>query len=162
MSEGTPVPEGHHSIVACITIKNAARAIDFYREAFGARELCRFADNDGKIGHAELQIGDSRLMLHDEYPQWAMLGPRTLGGTPFWLLVYVDDADAAFGRALAAGARELVPMADGFYGDRCGRLQDPFGHRWIVATHKHDVGRDEMDQGARELHGLSLTVYNDT
>jgi PhnB protein len=157
MSADVPsVPQGHNSIMPYLTVKDAARAIDFYVEAFGARELVRFAEPSGKIGHAEIQIGNSRLMLSDEYPQWRVVGPETLGGTSLSLMIYVDDADTVFARALRLGAMQVLPVADAFYGDRCGRLRDPFGHRWIIATHKREIPLDEMDKRVRELHGMAL------
>ena len=153
----SPVPDGHQSIMAYITVKDAARAIEFYLGAFTAVELCRFVADDGRVSHAELRMGDSRLLLADEYPEWGLLSPRTLGGTPLSLMIYVKDADAVQAQALSMGARELQPVADWFYGDRRGVVLDASGHRWIIATHKRDVPDEEMARGAAERHGLTMT-----
>ena len=136
-----PVPAGYHSVTPYLMVRDAQRAIAFYAQAFGARELMRFPMPDGKIGHAELMIGDSHVMLADESDGFA--GPQTLGGAGVSLMLYVDDVDATFARALAAGASERRAVADQFYGDRNGTLVDPFGHVWTVATHIDDVSVDE-------------------
>jgi PhnB protein len=140
-----PIPRGFHTLTPYLTVRDGAKAIDFYKQAFGATEIGEtFLDPAGRIGHAELKIGDSPVMLADENPDWGNKGPQTLGGSPVTLCLYVEDVDAVFKRALAAGAKELLPVADQFYGDRSGRLVDPAGHVWIVATHKEDVAPDEM------------------
>ena len=139
------IPEGYHSVTPYLIIKGAAAAIDFYKKAFGASEVFRMPDASGKlIGHAEIKIGDSHVMLADEYPDMGYRSPQSLGGTPVSILLYVDDVDATIPRAVAAGAKLVQPIKDQFYGDRSGTLHDPFGHVWTVATHKKDVSPDEM------------------
>src|SRR5262249_34021107 len=120
------------------------KAIDFYKNVFGASEAVRMPDKDGRIGHAELKIGDSYIMLADEYPDMGYRGPEALGGTPVSLVVYVPDVDATFNKAVAAGAKSMKPVQDQFYGDRNGTLQDPWGHVWTISTHKEDVSGEEM------------------
>jgi PhnB protein len=142
------VPPGHHAATPCLVVRGAARAIEFYRQAFGATELMRLADANGKIVHAEVQIGDSPIALSDEFPEWGNNSPQSLGGPGVIMEVYFDDVDAVAERAVAAGATMVFPVADQFYGDRAGRLADPFGHIWIVATHKEDVTADEMRRRA--------------
>jgi PhnB protein len=140
-----PVPDGYGTVTPYLYIKEAARAIEFYKQALGAAELFRLAEPSGKIGHAELQIGNSRIMLADEFPAMNVLGPETLGGTSVSFLIYVDDVDASFDRAIAAGGTVTRPVKDQFYGDRSGSLKDPFGHTWTIATHTEDVSPEEMD-----------------
>ncbi|OAM91279.1 VOC family protein [Termitidicoccus mucosus] len=154
----TPIPEGYHTVTPYLTLKNAAEGIAFYKQVFGAKELLRFAAKDGTVGHAEIQVGDSRIMLSDEFSDYGALGPKTLGGTPVSLMVYVEDADALFDRAVAAGAKVLMPMTDEFYGDRCGKVEDPFGHKWMLATHKEDVPAAELNARGEKLFGMSLSV----
>ena len=142
-----PIPEGCHTLNAYISVKNAAQALDFYKAAFGATEIYRFDMPDGRIGHAELQMGDSRLMLADEMPDMpdvVVRSPATLRGTTFGLHMYVPDVDAAFNRAVATGAVVKRPVKDQFYGDRSGTFEDPFGHIWTVSTHIEDVSPEEM------------------
>ena len=141
-----PIPEGYHSLTPALVVRNAAEAIAFYQRAFGARELSRMAAPDGqRIWHAELQIGDSRLMLSDEFPEMSdARAPPSLGGTAVSLHLYVEDADAVFQRALEAGATVSMPLADAFWGDRYGKVTDPFGHVWGIATHKEDVSEAEL------------------
>ncbi|HMF90269.1 MAG TPA: VOC family protein [Candidatus Angelobacter sp.] len=139
-----PVPDGYHHITPYLVIQGAAAAIDFYKKVFGATELFRMAQPDGRVGHAELKIGDSVFMLADEFPEMQVVGPKTLGNTPVGLHVYVEDADATFNHALSLGSRIKKPMADQFYGDRSGTIEDPFGHKWTIATHKEDVTPEEM------------------
>ena len=144
-----PIPEGFHSATPYLIIKDAARAIEFYKKAFGATELMRMADPAGKIRHAEIKIGDSPFMITDEnpdFPEW--LSPQSRGGTPVHIYLYVDNADAVFSKALAAGAKQLLPMQDQFYGDRSGGVTDPFGHVWYIATHKEDVSPEEIERRA--------------
>jgi PhnB protein len=150
-----PIPEGYHSVTPYLIVKGAARAIEFYEAAFGARELYRIEEQAGVVGHAELQIGDSRIMLADEHPQVGARGPQTVGGTPVTIHLYVADVDATFARAVAAGATVTRPVADQFYGDRLGMLTDPFGHVWSVATHREDVSQEEMKRraAAQQPHG---------
>jgi len=138
------VPPGHHSATPCLVVRNAPQAIEFYKQAFGATELMRLADPDGKVVHAEIQIGDSPIAISDEFPDWGNNSPQALGGSPVIIQVYVEDVDGIATQAVAAGAKVIFPVADQFYGDRAGRLADPFGHIWIVATHLEDVTPDEM------------------
>ncbi|MCC7011535.1 MAG: VOC family protein [Planctomycetes bacterium] len=149
-----PVPDGYHSVTPYLFIAGAKDALEFYARAFGAEELLRIVGPGGVIGHAEIKIGDSPIMLADEYPVMNCKGPHAYGGTPVCLMVYVADVDEMFARALAAGAKELRPLADQFYGDRTGTLVDPFGHVWTLATHKEHVPPAELqrraDQWARE------------
>ena len=145
-----PIPDGYHSITPYLIVNGAAKAIDFYKRAFGAVELMRMPGPDGKIGHAEIKIGDSALMLADEHPEMGYRGPQSLGGTAVSMMVYVERVDDVFGRALAGGAKELQPVKDQFYGDRSGTLQDPFGHKWTVATHVEDVPPEEMRRRAEK------------
>jgi PhnB protein len=143
-----PIPEGYHTITPYLIVTGAAGAIEFYKHAFGAKEVMRIPHPDGRIGHAELQLGDSRIMLADEFPEIGARSPMSLGGTPVSILLYVEDVDAVTTRALAAGAKLLRPLKDQFYGDRTGTLSDPFGHQWTIATHKEDVSPDEMKKRA--------------
>jgi PhnB protein len=144
-----PVPEGYHTATPYLIVNDAARALDFYARAFGAKELMRFAAPDGKIGHAEIRIGDSVIMLADEYPQMGYRGPQALGGTPVSILLYLDDVDARFARALAAGAIQQRAVENQFYGDRSGTLVDPFGHVWTLSTHVEDVDPEELERRAQ-------------
>jgi PhnB protein len=141
-----PIPEGYYTATPYLIIKDAARAIAFYKQAFAATELMRFADPSGKIGHAEIKIGNSPIMLADEHPDMGYRSPQSLGGTPVSILLYVADVDAQFRQALAAGAKEMRPVKDQFYGDRSGTLVDPFGHVWTIATHKEDVSLEEVNR----------------
>jgi PhnB protein len=138
------IPDGYHAITPYLIIKGAANAIDYYKRAFGAVELMRVPGPDGKIGHAEIRIGDSTVMLADEHAELNQRSPQSLGGTPVSLLVYVERVDEVFKRAVTSGAKELRPVKDQFYGDRSGTLQDPFGHTWTVATHVEDIPPEEM------------------
>jgi PhnB protein len=148
MADVKPIPEGYHSLTPYLIIDGAADALEFYKKAFGATELFRM-EHEGKIGHAEMKIGDSPFMLADEQPQWK--GPKTLGGTPVSLMIYVDDVDTTYKQALEAGGVELKPLQDQFYGDRSGTLSDPFGHVWTVATHKEDVSPEEIDKRLKAM-----------
>jgi PhnB protein len=141
-----PIPDGYHTVTPYLIVKDAARALDFYRKAFGARELMRFPGPGGKVLHAEIKIGDSPIMLADECPEMSARSPQALGGTPVGIALYVEDVDAVFNRAVAAGAKVLKPVQDQFYGDRSGTVTDPFGHQWTVATHKEDVSFEEMQK----------------
>jgi PhnB protein len=138
-----PIPAGYHSVTPYLVVNGAARALDFYKQAFGATELMRFADPSGRIGHAEIKIGDSVVMLADEHPGRGFHGPQG-GRSPVGLMIYVPDVDTVFNRAVAAGAQVFDAVKDQFYGDRSGTLIDPFGHWWTVATHVEDVAPDEM------------------
>ena len=152
MADVKPIPEGYHSLTPYLIVDGAADAIEYYKKAFGATELFRM-DHGGKIGHAEIKIGDSPFMLADEMPQMGYRGPKSLGGTPVSLMIYVEDVDTVYPRAIEAGGVEMKPLQDQFYGDRSGTLTDPFGHVWTVATHKEDVTKEEMDKRLAALHG---------
>ena len=143
-----PIPEGYPRVTPYLIVDGASAAIDFYSSVLGATERMRMSAPEDKVGHAELEIGDSVIMLADESPEMDARSPKTVGGTPVSLHVYVEDADDAFERALAAGAKALQPIEDKFYGDRSGSFEDPFGHRWHVATHVEDVPADEMEKRA--------------
>lgn len=143
-----PIPEGMHSVTPHLVCAGAAEAIDFYVEAFGAVDLGRLAGPDGKLMHAMIRIGDSALMLVDEFPEWGALGPKALKGSPVTIHLYVEDVDRFVERAVAAGATIKMPVADAFWGDRYGQLEDPFGHRWSVATHVRDLTDEEIRAAA--------------
>jgi PhnB protein len=140
-------PAGFHTATPYLTINGAARAIEFYKKAYGATEVMRFAHGD-KIAHAEIQIGDSKIMLSDEFPEMGMRSPQALGGSPTAIYLYVDNVDAVADRAVTQGAKTVRPVEDKFYGDRSGTVQDPFGHVWHLATHKEDVPEDELRRRA--------------
>ena len=144
--EVSPIPEGFHTVTPYMTIGGASEAIEFYKEAFGATEIFRWADPDGRVRHAEIVIGDSPIMLTDESPDFGMAGPRSLGGSPMHIFLYVDDVAAVFERAIATGATELMPVEDSEDGDRRGGVTDPFGHTWYIATHVEDISRDELQR----------------
>jgi PhnB protein len=151
-----PIPAGYHSVTPGLTVHNAAEAIEFYKRAFGAEELCRMPTPDGqRIMHAEIQIGDSHLMLGDEFPDMGCRAPRSLGGTPVSLHLYVEDADAVFQRAIEAGATVSMPIMDAFWGDRYGKLADPFGHEWGIATHQEDISDEELQRRAAAMACMS-------
>ena len=139
-----PIPDGYHSVTPYLYVRGAAEAIAFYEKAFGAVELMRLPMPGGVIGHAEIRIGNSVVMISDEMPEWGNKSPQTLGGTSAGLMVYVPDVDAVFARAVAAGASVHKPLADQFYGDRSGSVLDPYGHSWTIATHTEDVPHEEM------------------
>ena len=141
-----PIPDGYHTATPYLVLQNAADAIEFYNKAFGATELMRLASPGGKIGHAEIKIGDSPIMLADEFPDMGYRGPRALGGSPVSIMLYVEDVDALFNQAVAAGATVRRPVKDEFYGDRSGNLEDQFGHVWTIATHKEDVSPEEIEK----------------
>jgi PhnB protein len=142
------IPEGWHSVTAYISVKGAIDAIEFYKKAFGAKETGRLTMPDGSIGHAELEIGDSKIMIAEENEQWGNLSPQKIGGSPVSLCIYVEDVDAVFAKALKAGAKVTGEMVvkDQFYGDRTGGITDPFGHKWSIMTHIEDVSFDEMQK----------------
>ncbi len=145
-----PVPDGYHTLTPFLTVRDAARAIEFYKEAFGAKERGVAKGPDGKVMHAELMIGDSIIMLGDEYPEFGCLSPQAIGGSSSGLHIYLDGVDAAFDRAVKAGAEVEMPVADQFWGDRYGKLKDPFGHKWSIGTHVRDMSADEMKRAMDE------------
>lgn len=140
------IPEGYYSVTPYLVINGASEAMEFYTRAFGATELFRMGGPGGKIGHAEMQIGNSRIMLADEHPEMGHVGPSTLGGSPVTLMLYVDDVDSVHAAALAAGAKETRALQNQFYGDRSSQITDPFGHMWTLATHVEDVSPEEMEK----------------
>jgi len=146
-----PIPAGYHAVIPYLAIRGAAQAIDFYKKAFRAKELMRIDGPEGKLGHCEIQIGDSRVMLADEYESMQFLGPQSRGGTTVQIHLYVPDVDATVARAAAAGGRVIRPVEDQFYGDRAGAIEDPFGHRWHIATHKEEVSIAEAKRRAAKL-----------
>lgn len=148
-----PIPEGYHSVTPYLIISGATAALDFYKRAFGATELFRFPAPGGKIGHAEIKIGNSVIMLADEQPEMGFRSPQTLGGSAVSLMIYVERVDEVFKQALAAGAKETMAIKDQFYGDRSGSLQDPFGHSWTIATHMEDLSPEEMERRVKAAHG---------
>lgn len=144
-----PIPEGFTSVTPHLIIKDAAKAIDFYKKAFGAEEICRMPGPDGKtVMHAEIKIGNSHVMLADEFPEYGCVGPQTLKGSSVTIHLYVNDADKVYNQAVAAGAKSTMPPTDMFWGDRYGKLEDPFGHNWSVATHIEDVSPEECAKRA--------------
>jgi PhnB protein len=151
------IPEGWHSLTAYISVKGAIDAIEFYKNVFGAKETGRLSMPDGSIGHAELEIGDSKIMIAEENEQWGNLSPQTIGGTPVSLCLYVEDVDAVFAKALQAGATVTGEMEvkDQFYGDRTGSITDPFGHKWSIMTHIEDVSFGEMQ---KRMNAMFLTT----
>ncbi len=151
MAKLKPVPEGMHTVTPHLVCGGAAEAIEFYKKAFGAVETGRLAGPQGKLLHARIRIGDSDVMLVDEFPDWGSFGPHSLKGSPVALHLYVEDADAFFACAVAAGAKVTMPLDDMFWGDRYGTLEDPFGHRWSVATHVRDVSPEEMREAVQKM-----------
>ena len=145
------IPKGYGSVTPYLIIKGAAKAIDYYKNVFGATEIMRMPGPDGRIGHAELQIGDSRIMLADEFPEMGYRSAESIGASPVSLLVYLPDCDQVVAKAVAEGAKILKPVEDQFYGDRSGFIQDPFGHLWSIATHKEDVSPQELEERARKM-----------
>jgi PhnB protein len=141
-----PIPEGYHTVTPYLIVKGAAQALDFYQRALGARESVRMPGPEGKIMHAEIEIGDSKIMLADEFPQMGAVSPQSLGGTPVGICLYVPDADALYQRAVTAGAKVERPLQNQFYGDRSGTVIDPYGHKWTIATHIEDVAPEEMQR----------------
>jgi PhnB protein len=147
-----PIPEGYEGATPYLSCKNAAEAIDYYKKAFGATELMRMPDPNGRIGHAELRIGKAVIMLSEEWPEGGHLSPQSLGGSSVGIMLYFEDVDQIAEQAVAAGGKLTRPLKDEFYGDRTGTLEDPYGHRWFISTHKEDVPPDEMERrGTEEL-----------
>jgi len=149
-NKAKPIPEGYHSVTPYLTVNDAARAIEFYKRAFGAKEVLRMDGPPGKIVHAELDIGDSKLMLSDEMPGGSSRSPQSVGGTTAGVFLYVEDVDSVYKKAVSAGAKEEMPPSDMFWGDRFGKLIDPFGHSWALATHIEDVAPAEMAKRGKE------------
>jgi PhnB protein len=148
-----PIPDNYPQVVPYLIVDGAGEAIEFYKSVLGASERMRLEGPDGKLGHAELEIGDAVIMLADENPGMNIEGPKSVGGTPVTIHVYLEDADGAFERAVQAGAKPLRAVEDQFYGDRSGQFEDPYGHRWNVATHVEDISEEEMSRRASEIGG---------
>ena len=153
MADVNPIPDGYPRVTPYLIVEGAEAAIEFYGKILGARERMRMPGPGGTIGHAELEVGDSLVMLADEFPDMGALSPKTIGGSPVTLSVYVEDVDAVFEAALEAGAPSVRPLEDQFYGDGCGQFEDPFGHRWSIATHMEDVPPDEMEKRMKQAMG---------
>lgn len=151
------IPDGYHSATPYLMVKGAANAIDYYKRAFGATELFRMADDKGTVGHAEIKIGDSVIMLADETPGAVCHTPRSLGGSSVGMMIYVDDVDTVFKRAVETGGKSLRPLTNQFYGDRSGTLEDPYGHVWTVATHVEDVPPEELKRRAEQAMKASAS-----
>jgi PhnB protein len=145
------IPDGYHTATPYLIVNDATRAIEFYKQAFGATELMRMPAPGGKVGHAEIQIGDSRIMLADEFPEMNARSPKSVGGTSVSLMLYFENCDAVTTRAVSAGAKVLRPVQDQFYGDRSGNILDPFGHQWTIATHKEDLSPGEIQKRAAAM-----------
>jgi PhnB protein len=150
MADVKPIPDGYPQVIPYLIVDGGEAAIDFYTKVLGATERMHMPSPGGRIGHAELELGDSLIMLADEHPDMGILGPRSVGGTPVMISVYVEDVDSVFERALAEGAKSVRPVEKQFYGDRTGQFEDPFGHRWSIATHVEDVPPGEMEKRAAE------------
>ena len=147
-----PIPDGYRSVTVILTVDDGAKAIDFYKQAFGATEISRLPMGD-KIGHAEIKIGDTQIMLNDEFPEHGNLGPKARGGTSTGLLIYTQDVDSAFKKAIDAGGTQTMAVEDQFWGDRMGSLTDPFGHKWSLATHVEDVPAEEFPARMEQAFG---------
>jgi PhnB protein len=145
------IPDNYPQVIPYLIVDGAGEAIEFYKTVLGATERMRLGGPDGKIGHAELEIGEAMIMLADENPGMSIEGPKSVGGTPVTIHVYLEDADATFERAIQAGAKSLRAVEDQFYGDRSGQFEDPYGHRWNVATHVEDISEEEMARRAAEI-----------
>ena len=146
-----PIPDGYHTVTPYLIVDRGAAAIAFYQKAFGAREIMRLDAPGGKIGHAEIQIGDSRIMLADEHPEMNARSPKSIGGSPITIHLYVEDVDKRFAEAVKAGGQAERPVEDQFYGDRSGTLKDPFGHVWHISTHKEDVSPEEIHRRMKAM-----------
>jgi uncharacterized glyoxalase superfamily protein PhnB len=151
MPQVKPIPEGMHSVTPHLVCAGAAEAIEFYKKAFNAVEVLRLPGQQGKLMHASIRIGDSTIMLADEFPDWGSFGPKTLKGSPVTIHIYVENVDATFERAVGAGAKVTMPLDNTFWGDRYGKLEDPFGHHWSIATHIRDVSPEEMQQAMKKM-----------
>lgn len=141
-----PIPEGYHSVTPYLIVSEGNKAIDFYKQAFGATEIMRMPGPGGKIMHAEIQIGDSRIMLADEFPEMGARSPKSIGGSPVFIHLYVEDVDRVIAQAIESGAKIDRPIQDQFYGDRSGSVSDPFGHTWAISTHKEDLSPEEIQK----------------
>jgi PhnB protein len=150
-SKVKPVPEGYHAVTPYLIVDGAAKALDFYKQVFGAKERMRMPGPGGKVGHAEINIGDSVIMLADEHPEMGARGPKSFGGSPTSIVLYVENVDATVKAAVGAGAKILRPIEDKFYGDRSGTIEDPFGHHWHVSTHVEDVSPEELQRRAAAM-----------
>jgi uncharacterized glyoxalase superfamily protein PhnB len=148
----SPIPQGYHTVTPSLTVRNAAEAIEFYKKALGAQELERMQGPDGKIGHAELKIGDSIIFLGDENPNMGNKSPQTLGAATGGLYLYVENVDKAFKQAIAAGGKEQMPVTDMFWGDRYGQFTDPYGYTWGLSTRTHDLTKEEIEEGAKDFY----------
>lgn len=148
-----PIPDGYHTVTPYLVITDAGKAIEFYKEVFDATESTLLKSPDNKVMHAEMNIGDSKIMFCDECPDWNALSPQTIGGTAVSIMLYVEDVDSVVNRAVAAGAKLLMPVADQFWGDRMGTFSDPFGHKWSIATHTEDLTPEEISRRAKALLG---------
>ncbi len=153
MADVKPIPEGFHTVTPHLVVSDAASAIEFYQKAFGAEEVSRMPGPEGKIMHAAIRIGDSPVMLNDEFPDMGTVGPKAIGGTAVTIHLYVKDADAVWDSATKAGAKVVVPIDDMFWGDRYGVIEDPFGHRWSIATHTQDLTPEQVMEGAQKAFG---------
>ncbi len=153
MADVQPIPEGFHTVTPHLVVSDAAAAIEFYQKAFGAEEVNRMPGPEGKIMHAAIRIGDSPVMLNDEFPDMGTVGPKAIGGTAVTIHLYVKDADAVWDSATKAGAKVVVPIDDMFWGDRYGVIEDPFGHRWSIATHTQDLTPEQVMEGAQKAFG---------
>lgn len=150
MQQARPIPDGYHTVTPHMVCEGAAEALAFYAQAFGAVEIGRMPGPDGRIMHAEMRIGDSRIMLAEAFPEYGSKGPLALQGTTVVIHLYVPDADAAWARAIEAGAKPVMPLEDTFWGDRYGQVADPFGHRWSIATHKQDLSLEQIQENMKK------------
>lgn len=151
MAKIKPIPDGYRRVTPYLIISGAGDAIDYYTKTFGMKERMRMGGPDGKVGHAELELGDSVVMLADEFPDMGIKSPKTLGGTPAFNHIYVEDVDATFNEAVKTGSKVVQPLENKFYGDRAGQIEDPFGHMWSIASHVEDVSEEEMMKRAQEM-----------
>lgn len=157
-AQANPIPDGYKGATPYLCVNGADQAINFYKQAFSAVETMRMADPQGKIGHAEIKIGEAPIMLADEYPDYGFRAPQAFGGSPVTIYLYVEDVDTTVNQAIAAGAKLLRPVEDHFYGDRAGKLEDPFGHIWYIATHKEDMSPEELQRRAAEAFNQMATT----
>lgn len=161
MNAVRPIPEGYHSVTPYLCVRNAAEALSFYKEAFGAEEMFRHQQPDGRVGHAEIRIGDSRIMLADEFPEIEFRSPQHYRGSPIGIHLYVEDVDATVNRAIKAGAHLVHQVKDQFYGDRNGTVEDPYGHRWFISTHVEEVSMEELERRAKAQAAATQTRTED-